>query len=169
MVRQGMVEQEQGGAANAGELGGALQATACRLADTFRKLHFRGDARRVETPSLIEGVVEALFFEMGRQLASRSASTTAPWSRATGVLRLSPGRGEAALDDEFELLRMLAEGYVERLGASLGVRRRIRAMVESARLCARSELACRVDPTRDPPEVTFGGVVVELYEPLLRH
>ena len=169
MVRQGNVELKQGGTASAEELGGALQATAARLADTFRKLHFRGDARRVEIPSLIEGVVEPLFFEMGRQLASRRASTTEPWSRAAGVLRLSPARGEDALDDEFELLRMLAEGYVERLGADLAVRRRVRAMVESARLCARSELASRVEPQRDPPEVAFGGVVVEIYEPVVRH
>ena len=121
MVRQGNVEQGQGQGpgASAEELGAALQATASRLADTWRKLHFRGDAKRVEVPSLIEGVVEPLFFEMGRQLASGRRSTTEPWSRAGGVLRLSPARGEAALDDEFELFRMLAEGYVERLGARI--------------------------------------------------
>lgn len=169
MVRQGNVEAGQGGHASVEELGGALQATASRLADTFRKLHFRGDARRAEVPSLIEGVVEPLFFEMGRQLASRRSSTTEPWSRAAGVLRLSPTRGEAALDDEFELLRMLAEGYVERLGADQAVRRRVRAMVESARLCARGELACRLELDRAPPEVAFGGVIVEIYEPVVRH
>ena len=42
-------------------------------------------------------------------------------------------------------------------------------MVESARLCARSELACRTEAGCEAPEVTFGGVIVELYEPVVRH
>lgn len=166
----GDIEVRREEAASAAELGAALQAGAERLAATWRKLHYRGDAKRADAnPALLEGVVEPLLFEIGRQVASNKDSATDPWARASGVLRLSLSRGEAALDDEFELFRLVAEGFAEKMGGSLEQRRRIRTMVEAARMLARAELARCEDPGRQPPEVSFGGVVVELYEPRLRH
>ena len=167
-MERGLAQGEQ--AAERAELGAALQSRATELAQRWRRLLFQGDVQHAaERTALLQDVAEPLLFEAGRQLASGAAGATAPWSRCTGLLRLSPARGVTGLDEEFAVLQDVVEAFAAALDAPLAARRRLRTYLEAARLLSRAELARKLDPLAPRPAAPFGGVVVELYERALWH
>ena len=99
-----------------------------------------------------------------RELAATlRGSEGSAWSRTRGVLRLSPGRGEASLNREFDALTLCLTTALGSLGSNLHERALIREQLRDARLSARALLrAMRGDSAR--PRVPFGGLVVERFE-----
>jgi hypothetical protein len=158
-------EQAQAGAGEA-RLGAAMQARATGLAGVWRRLHCHGDARRAQEVAQLEGVIEPLIFELGRQLAAPVEDDAAPWARCRGLLRLRVGADRGPLLQEFALLTEVALGYADRAGATESAKAELRRLLQMSAQLACSELAHRVDPRQPAPEVPFGGVVVEIFEPV---
>jgi hypothetical protein len=156
------VSSESGWQVGQERLGVRLQALAENAATVWRRLYYRGDAERIAQLGLLDAVVEPLVFEIGRALESSGPVPSDAWSRTHGLLRLSSGRGEHALDEEFDLLAGVLDGMADQIHARAEERRTMLRGVEAARELAHAEL--RHLQGGPAPRVRFGGVVVEVFE-----
>jgi hypothetical protein len=148
-------------------LGRVFRQGADRLAAAWRRVCAAEDeGATVPELRMLDGVVEPFLRELAASL--EGANAVKAWSRTRGVLRISQARGVSGLHAEFAALRRCLADTVCTLGASVEDRALISESLDDAlgsALC----LARRVeDPTLPPPEIAFGGVVVELFERELR-
>lgn len=114
---------------------------------------------------LLDGVVEEFTRELGRTLSGAQGH---PWSRTSGVLRLSTLRGAPALYEEFASLRRCLLDALDAVGAENSERRIVNAAIDDALDSAVGLLHQLEDGPAFEPRVAFGGLVVELFEQPVR-
>ncbi len=117
--------------------------------------------RKAPACQLLDCLVESFIQEIGLMLAGKAGS---PWSRTTGVLRVSQERGSRGLYEEFSALRRCLEDALDVLNGTHADRLCVQGAVDEALDSALSLHQRMVDPTADAPVVPFGGLVVEFFE-----
>lgn len=138
-----------------------------RLATIFRRQNTVWVDRGFWLSPLLDGLVEPFLRKIGEELLAVRPDPAVPWSRAGGLLRLSPSRGEEALVREIAWLRAILREAVEPLEGEPHDEEAadfVDAAVDVLSDGALDELA-RLEgrrPTLGAPR--FGGVVLELFE-----
>lgn len=132
-----------------------------RVAAAWRRARFQLAAKGTVPDNLLDDVVESFVREVGHALGGTPGC---PWSRARGVLRISPVRGAHALYDEFAVLRRCLTDAVDVLGGGQAERALVNTAVDEAVDSAIATCRRMTDPRARPPEVPFGGLVVEIFE-----
>ncbi|WP_373047940.1 hypothetical protein [Vulgatibacter sp.] len=140
---------------------------SARLAGIFRRQNTAFVQRGVWLTPLLDGLVEPFLRKLAEELIAVRPDPAAPWSRAGGVLRFSPQRGEELLLREIYFLRGMLHDAVEPLNgepadeevldfvnAAIDVLHE-GALDEGARLAGRA-------PRHGVPR--FGGVVLLVHE-----
>ena len=135
-------------------LGAWVQVNAHQLAQAWRRAAFVDSAWR--PPSLLDGVVESLVFEVGQGLDRLDEPSGAAWTRAIGVVRHATQRGRDALAAEFRRLALCVDGEARAAGASELQRMRLRLHFVAAHAQAASEL--------DAGTMRPGHVGVEVFQ-----
>ena len=132
-----------------------------RVAAAWRRVRF-AQAKHTAVPSnLLDNVVEPFVRELGSYLAGKPGS---PWSRTSGVLRISPERGARGLYEEFAALRRCLQDALEVLGGDGSQRAAVNAALDEAVDSSVALFQLTQDPTGESPRVPFGGLVVEFFE-----
>jgi hypothetical protein len=110
---------------------------------------------------LLDCLVESFVQEIGLMLTGKAGS---PWTRTTGVLRVSQTRGSRGLYEEFSALRRCLEDALDVLNGTHADRLCVQGAVDEALDSAIALHQLTVDPTAERPQLPFGGLVVELFE-----
>jgi hypothetical protein len=133
-----------------------------RIAAAWRRARFAEVSREEPPPSnQLDGVAAPFIRELGRSLGGTEGS---PWSRTRAVLRLSPGRGEEALRQEFEALRQCLLDAVAAQGGSEAERLLVERAMDEAEASAVAQLGRLGNPLAPRPRVPFAGLVVQVFE-----
>ena len=86
------------------------------------------------------------------------------WAFTTGVLKLTPELGVAPLAREFHALDRCLSDVLEVLRASVNERLLCEQAFFEAQASAHAYLQRLLDANAKPPQILFGGVVVERFE-----
>ena len=144
------------------DLSRALCTRAEAIAQAWRRELYGNAQDPLASLGQLDDLVAPLVAELGRSLANPSDLVSAPFERATGVLRLSMTRGPSGLFYEFGLLRELLDQAASQVGASASERRRLRQLLDAAQAQALALLRQRVMPHLRHEEVRFAGIVLEM-------
>ncbi len=132
-----------------------------RVAAAWRRVRLVQATQGAPAHNLLDDVVEPFIRELGRSLEGAPGS---PWARTRGVLRISHERGPGALQAEFfTLLRCLGDA-LDALGAPPSQQRLIRSAVREGMDSALAHAIHLAEPSLPVPDVSFGGLIVELFE-----
>ena len=134
-----------------------------RVAAAWRRLRRAQLGERAEQTPLLDELIEPFVREVGRALLGVAGS---PWSRAKGLLRISPERGARGLFEEFSVLRRCLNDAVDALEGTVDDRRQISWALDEAVDSAVAISQQMADPRAEGPLVPFGGIVVEIFEPV---
>lgn len=136
-----------------------------RLAAAWRRERFAETGKRAVPDNLLDGCVEDFVRQIGNSLRGMTGSA---WARTRGVLRLSLMRGDRGIYEEFGALRRCLIDAVLVADATPAEQKQISVAIEEAVDSALTQLRRLENPSYPAPEVTFGGLVVEVVEAQLR-
>jgi hypothetical protein len=138
-----------------------------RLAGIFRRQNTAFVQSGIWIPPLLDGMVEPFLRKLAEELIAVRPDPAAPWSRAGGVLRISPQRGEEFLHREIAFLRGMLHDVVEPLegqGADEETLDFVDAAIEVLHEGALDEHARLAGDRPRFSAPRFGGVVMLVYE-----
>ncbi|MGQ0508227.1 MAG: hypothetical protein ACT4TC_23255 [Myxococcaceae bacterium] len=112
--------------------------------------------------NLLDNVIDFFIREIGNQLEGAPGMA---WARTSGVLKVSPERGEESLATEFDDLLHCLEDVVDGVSGSPEERVLVHRCIDEASASAASLHQHVIEGSIESPlAIPFGGVVIEFFE-----